>query len=92
MAARNVVQVKEHIKTYFGGFKFPDDFEIEDLPRLWKAQKLDIKYNVSPVLAVDGLVEFHYLKPDAPVEDVTGAKRVSKAKKLVLIEDENNDD
>lgn len=89
MASRGEGQLREHIGLYFGGFKFPEPFKIEDLPHLWKAQKLDTKYNVMPVFAPDNLVEFHYLKPDIPEEPVKAKKGTVKAP--VRKEDDNDE-
>jgi hypothetical protein len=92
MAARGIEQVREHIEAYFAGFKFPANFKLEDLPALWQKQKLEAKYNVRPVFASDGLVEFHYLKPDAAVEPVSGSKAAKAPKVIPMLEDEDDED
>lgn len=73
---RDKDQVRSHILTYFGGFKFPETFEVSEIPRLWVAQKMDVRSKVQPILDKDGFIGFFPVCPEVLLD--TEDKKVRK--------------
>jgi len=67
---KSKTRIREDLGDYFPGFIIPVEFEVADLPRLWKEQHMDRRYEATLLLNEEGNPEVREGPPAPAVDEI----------------------